>query len=226
LTNKEAASWLENQTLIKMQQQNTVHDRAAEEIITEYRARKLELEGFIKAAQEQLTRDDQALKAAHEEMVDTSSTVAEWKIRAEKVTKAFYELKVTYEAEICCAQSVLTEHERERVQLTKQLLDTSSKLNCMVIRNRHLKADVKAMIERSENMVVKIERLEQRKFHDRIGLDVQRTKFDDKTMLQEEIKIIKWHKLAAVKNEVDALKWACESRKQVIEDAKRKLDKC
>lgn len=224
LTNKEAAAWLENQKLIKIQQQNTFHDRIVEDMNADYQVRKSELEGLLKAAQEKLAQVDQVMEVVHKELADTCARKAEWKIMAEKVTKEFCKLRVTSGSELSCARSMLMEKDIEGVQLTEQLFNTSSQLKGVVIENCQLRADVKDTIKQSENMMAEVMRLKQRKFHDRISLDVQKSKFDDLTALHEDINIIKQHKLTVVNNEMDALKQACENRKQAIRDSKQKLE--
>jgi len=224
LNNKEAVAWSENQRLIKIQQHNAANDRTVEEMTSDYQVQKAELEGFMKAAKEQLTQVDQAAQAVHKELEHTKTTVAEWKVRAKKVTKEFSELKTTSEAELDCTRSVLSEQGIERIRLTENLLDTSSQLKCMVARNGRLEADARAINERVSMLVTEVEGLKQRKFHDYIALEVQRKKFDVEAMLHEDRKTIKRHTHTAVDNEVESLKRACKNREQTIGDAKRILE--
>lgn len=223
LTDREADARCQNQKLINIQQQNADGDRAVEELTVECQNRKAELDALTKASQEQLIRIDQSMDATQQELANTTTNLAEWKTRGDKVTKMFSELRVDSEAEICCKRSVLMENGSERIRLTEQLLDTSSQFKCLVTQNSRLVADSKAVTELVANLIAEVERLEQRKFHDRLALEVQKTTFESETVLHDDVKIVKQRTLAAVNNEVDGLRRACEIREQAIGDAKLKL---
>jgi len=224
LTDKEAALSCENKRLMETQQQNCTSNRIVKALMAECQDREVELVALRKAAPERLARAEKCADIVCQDLATVSAKAANWKNKVEQYIKMLNELKVSSEAEMCCARSVLGETISNRDLLIKQQLDTSNQLEETIAKNRRLVDDVKTVVDRKFGLVAEVERLEQKLGCDRLALVVQRTKCDADAVLHEDDMTVKWHTLASIENEVVALRQACQDRDSAISDVKRKLD--
>lgn len=224
LTDKEAELCFENERLIETQQQNCTSNRNVKALTAECQDREVELVALRKAAPERLARAEKCSDVVCQDLATVSAKAANWKNKVEQSIKMLDELKVSSEAEMCCARSVLGETIRNRDLLIEQQCNTSCQLEETIANNRRLVADVKTVVDRKAGLVAEVERLEQKLGCDRLALVVQRTKCDADAVLHEDDMTVKWHTLASVENEVVALRQACQDRDSAISDVKRKLD--
>lgn len=222
LNEKESMVQYEGTQLAELQRQNACSDRCLQELTTEFREREAELEAHRHAAPEKLARADQCTGMVRRELGDACAASASWKTKGQNAAKMHCELKSVQKAEQCRAKAVLVELDDERCRLAEQLSDTLCQVKCAVTENCQLAADAKVLAERSACLAAEIERLEKRKYSDRISPTAQSTVFDS----QDDKTVTKWNMLASVENEVERLKWACEDRERAIRDAKVKLGDC
>lgn len=224
LTEKETALCFENKRLIEKQQQNSTSNRIVKALTAECQDREMELLALRKAAPERLARAEKCKDAVCQDLITLSAKGANWKNKVEQSIKMLNELKISSEAEMSCARSVLGETISNRDLLIEQQFDKSSLLEETIANNRRLVADVKTVVDRKVGVVAEVERLEQKLGCDRLALVVQRTKCDADAVLHEDDMTVKWHTLTSIENEVVALRQACQDRDSAISDVKRKLD--
>ncbi|XP_026820601.1 uveal autoantigen with coiled-coil domains and ankyrin repeats-like [Rhopalosiphum maidis] len=222
LTDKEAMVQCQGNQLTELQRQNTSSDRTLQEFTTECQEREAELEAHRHAAPEKLARADHYTDMVRRELSDACAAAAGWKTKGQSAANSHCELITAQKAEQCRAKSILAELSDERCQLVERLADTLQQLKCAVAENCQLTADAKVLAERLACLTSESERLNVRKFSDRLSQMAQCTVFDG----QDDKTTRKWNTLESVENEVERLKWACEDRERAIKDAKGKLGDC
>lgn len=201
-----------NKDLIDMQRRSDEMDRNIKELKSQCQQRKLELTTLRESGRKWLAKADQNSDAVVVKLAAECTTVADWKCKREQLETACLQLKAAGDKERGCTRVALKALQDESDKLNSQLADLSCEMTAVVTDNKQLVIASKKEADRLDCLTVQMDRMEQRKCHERLILSIQRRKQDAELTLLKNEKSVKDNKLLLAENEVEELKRTSYSR--------------
>lgn len=195
-----------NKELIEMQRRSDEMDRNIKELKTQCQQRKLELMALRESGRKWLAKANQNADVVAAKLAAESTTVADWKCKREQLETACLQLKAVGDKERGCTRAALKALRDESDKLNNQLADLSCEMTAVVTDNKQLVIASKKEADRLDCLMVQMDRMEERKCHERLILSIQRHKRDAELTLLKNEKSVKDNKLLLAENEVEELK--------------------
>lgn len=206
LANVRAGTERMDKHLLEMQQNSVEMDRNIKELKAKCNRRKAELIGLQERGQKWLVKADHDADAVTMKLADVCATIIDWKSKGEQLETAYLQMMAANDEERGRTRAMLKMINDERDALNCHVVEISCELTAIVTDNQHLAVTSKKEAERLDCLIAQMDRIEQRKCHDRLIQSVQRLKRDSEMTLLKNEKSVKDNKLLLAENEVEELR--------------------
>lgn len=205
LADVEASVQNKSKQLYELQRWNDELDRTLKDMTNKLRERQEELEACAEASEQRLAQADRQVTCACSQLVDAAQEASDWKAKHENAARAYRELKASRDAEMCRTRATIDDLNRERCRLMDVMSEVSCRLADVETDNRLLSEDAQASNTRLACLMHEVNRLEQWASHERLVMEVERTKAEAEIKLLQEEKTIKQRKLELIEADVERL---------------------
>lgn len=224
MTNVKADMECKNKQLLEMQRKNDEMHRTLKELKAECRRRDVGLTELRESGQKWLAQADRNADAVTVKLTEVRTEVADWQAKRERADAAHLQLKMDNDAETCRTRAALKVLCDEREKSNGRLADITCQLTAVMADNQRLMVASKNEADRLAGLTDKLDRLEQRKYHESLLQSLQRVKGVTEITLLNNRKAVKDHKLFLAAAEVEELRRTSSCCVQMTGNTPQELD--
>lgn len=194
-----------NENLLELQRKSNTIDQTINDLKAKFQRRKEELLGHLESQQEMMTKTNQETDAVTSRLAKIVPILADWKVKREQLETDYLQRKATRDEERGIMRDKFKVLYAERDKLDDQLADISYEKKIVVSDNQRLLIALKKEANRLDSLTSQMERIEQRKHHERLIQSMQSLKCRSEITNLEHKNTVKDNKLLLVEYEVEQL---------------------